>query len=242
MNLTLLYQDAHIVVCIKPPGVPSQPDPSGAADMPTLLSEQLKLDPTHSPGIVHRLDRPVGGVMIYAKSKQALAQLNRQLQSDGFNKGYLAVCCGTPALQEAHLSHWLLRDGRTNTSRIVQPKTPNAKEARLTYRVLQVIQTEAWGPLALLAVQLDTGRHHQIRVQLAGAGLPIWGDTKYNPMFQKRRGWFAIGLFSDTLAFRHPLTNEPLSFSARPAQEPFCFFIADLKTDDFRPIATDGHR
>lgn len=227
MTLDILYEDTHLIVCLKPPGVPSQPDPTGSADMTALLTEQLRLAPASLPGIVHRLDRPVGGVMVYTKTKKALAELNKQLQTTGFGKHYLAVCCGSPAPKAGSLSHWLLRDGRTNTSRIVQKNTPNSKEARLTYQVAAEIQTEVWGPLSLLSVHLETGRHHQIRVQLAGSGLPIWGDTKYNPLFQKRSGWFAIGLFSDTLAFRHPVSGEPLSFSARPTQEPFSFFAAE---------------
>lgn len=224
MTLTILYDDPHLVVCLKPPGVPAQPDPTGAEDMTAMLHTQLNLSPNSPLGIVHRLDRPVGGIMVYAKTKKALAGLNHQLQTDGFGKHYRVVCCGIPEKKEGILSHWLLRDGRNNTSRIVQPKTPNGKEARLTYRILDEMQHPAWGPLCLAAVQLETGRHHQIRVQLAGSGLPIWGDTKYNPQFQKRSGWFAIGLFSTHLEFKHPQTGKPLSFTAAPHLEPFSFF------------------
>ncbi len=227
MPLSILYEDPHLIVCIKPPGIPSQPDPTGAEDMTALLSAQLSLSPLTPPGIVHRLDRPVGGIMVFTKTPKALAGLNKQLQNSGFCKHYLAVCCGTAEASENTLGHWLLRDGRTNTSRIVQPKTPNAKEARLSYHVLAQIQTEDHGPLCLLSVELHTGRHHQIRVQLAGAGLPIWGDTKYNPQFQRRSGWFQIGLFSNVLEFRHPVSGKPLSFSTQPEpdQEPFSFFL-----------------
>ncbi len=222
MTLAILYEDPHLIVCLKPPGVPSQPDPTGSEDMTALLSSQLGL--ATPPGIVHRLDRPVGGIMVYPKTKKALSGLNKELQTTGFGKHYLAVCCGIPSQREETLSHWLLRDGRTNASRIVQPKTPNAKEARLSYRVLDEIHTEAWGPLSLVAVELETGRHHQIRVQLAGHGLPIWGDTKYNPLFQKRSGWFAMGLFSNAMTFTHPVSGKPMTFSAVPEQEPFSFF------------------
>lgn len=224
MQLEILYTDPHLIVCLKPPGVPSQPDPTGSEDMTALLSYQLALSPLNAPGIVHRLDRPVGGLMVYTKTKQALAALNKELQTSGFGKHYLAVCCGASVQPEGTLSHWLLRDGRTNASRIVQPKTPNAKEAQLTYRVIDEIHTEAWGSLSLVSVELKTGRHHQIRVQLAGHGLPIWGDTKYNPLFQKRSGWFAIGLFSNALEFRHPISKKILTFTAEPSQEPFSFF------------------
>lgn len=224
MTLEILYTDPHLIVCLKPPGIPSQPDPTGDDDMTALLTAQLSLDPQAPPGIVHRLDRPVGGVMVYTKTKKALSALSKELQTTGFGKHYLAVCCGIPAQAEGSLSHWLLRDGRTNTSRIVQPKTPNAKEAHLSYRLLDTIQSEDWGPLSLISVALKTGRHHQIRVQMAGHGLPIWGDTKYNPLFQKRSGWFAIGLFSNALDFKHPVSGKPLSFTAVPDQEPFSFF------------------
>lgn len=224
MTITILHEDNDLIVCLKPPGVPSQPDPTGADDMTALLTAQLNLNPANPPGIVHRLDRPVGGIMVYTKTKKALAALNKELQTSGFCKCYTAVCCGVPPEKEDTLSNWLLRDGRTNTSRIVQPKTPNGKEALLTYRVLDEIHTEAWGSLCLVTVELKTGRHHQIRVQLAGCGLPIWGDTKYNPMFQKRSGWFAIGLFSNELEFKHPTTGKTMTFTAKPTLEPFSFF------------------
>lgn len=224
MKLEILYSDSDIIVCLKPPGVPSQPDPTGSPDMTALLAEQLGIDSNSPLGIVHRLDRPVGGVMVYTKTKKALSALNKTLQSSGFDKRYLAVCCGAPSQAEGRLSDWLLRDGRTNTSRIVQPKTPNGKEARLSYRLLATLQSEEWGPLCLIAVELETGRHHQIRVQLAGHQLPIWGDTKYNPLFQKRSGWFSIGLFSNTLEFKHPASGKLLAFSAVPDHEPFSFF------------------
>lgn len=226
MTLTLLYEDPHLIVCLKPPGVPSQPDPSGSEDMTALLCAQLRLGTPDALGIVHRLDRPVGGIMVYTKTKKALAGLNNQLQGAGFNKRYLAVCCGTPEKEEGELVHWLLRDGRTNTSRIVPPKTPNAKEARLSYQVLKQTDTEEYGALCLVSVELHTGRHHQIRVQLAGDGLPIWGDTKYAPLFQKRRGWFQIGLFSNFLEFKHPVSGQLLTFTAQPEpnHEPFSLF------------------
>lgn len=223
MTLEILYTDPHLIVCLKPPGIPSQPDPTGSEDMTALLTSQLGLDPLNPPGIVHRLDRPVGGIMVYTKTKKALAALNQELQTIGFGKQYLALCCGIPPLEDEALSDWLLRDGRTNASRIVQPKTPNAKEAHLSYRLLDQVHTEDWGSLSLLSVALKTGRHHQIRVQLAGHGLPIWGDTKYNPLFQKRSGWFAIGLFSNALAFRHPVSGKTMAFSAQPTGEPFSF-------------------
>lgn len=226
MTLKILYEDPHLVVCLKPPGVPSQPDPTGDEDMTALLSSQLRPGLINPPGVVHRLDRPVGGIMVYTKTKKALAGLNEQLQGTGFGKCYLAVCCGIAEKEEDTLHHWLLRNGHTNTSRIVQPKTQNAKEASLSYHILSQIETDEYGPLCLIAVELHTGRHHQIRVQMAGAGLPIWGDTKYNPQFQKRGGWFQIGLFSNALAFQHPISGKPLSFSSEPetGQEPFSFF------------------
>lgn len=136
MALTILYEDPHLIICIKPPGVPSQPDPTGADDMTALLAAQLSLNPLCPPGIVHRLDRPVGGIMVFTKTPKALAGLSKQLQNAGFGKHYLAVCCGAAETSGNTLSHWLLRDGRTNTSRVVQPKTANAKEARLSYHVL----------------------------------------------------------------------------------------------------------
>lgn len=222
MSISILFEDEHLIVCIKPPGVSSQPDLSRSPDLTALLAQQSSL-PQASIGIVHRLDRPVGGIMVYTKTPQALKLLNQQLQQERFNKSYLALCCGSPEKPEDTWIDWLIKDGRTNTSSIVEKTRPQSKEARLSYRVVREFSSDENTPLAMLDIQLHTGRHHQIRVQTAAHQLPIWGDTKYNPAFQQKKGWFTIGLFAHRLAFKHPISNKDMAFEQIPEYEPFIY-------------------
>lgn len=227
--LNILYEDKHLLICVKPPGVPSQPDLTGSADMTALIKDHLNLKPDSFIGVVHRLDRPVGGVMVYTKTKESLAFLNKEIQNQRFNKVYLAVCCGNVPEETVLLEDFLLKNGRTNTSSTVVLGTPNAKKALLEFKCLANHSDEIEGPLGLLQVHLMTGRHHQIRVQLAHHNLPLWGDTKYNPLFAKRSGWFFLGLWSYALSFKHPFKKEHLSFSTLPTEQPFSYFADTLQ-------------
>lgn len=176
MDINILYEDEEVIVCEKPAGVAAQTRRLGQADMESLLKNYraAKGEPPYI-GVVHRLDQPVRGVMVFAKTKEAAADLSRQVQTKMADKFYYAVTDGVPEQKKGTLEDYLLRDGKTNTSKVVSKSTEGAKSARLDYEVTAQNKTNA-----ILRIRLDTGRHHQIRVQLANAGIPIVGDAKYN--------------------------------------------------------------
>lgn len=236
MNVKILYEDKDIIVVVKPSGMPSQGDRTMAMDMVSYLKNYLSAGArkqgtakrAEEPyiGVVHRLDRPVGGVMVYAKTPEAAKQLSRQIQENKIRKKYTALLTGVLPQKEGRLTNWLLKDGRTNASSIVPEKTAGAKRAELLYKVIQTKYTDG-GQHSLVEIELLTGRHHQIRVQTAGAGAGIYGDTKYNPKFQNKKGWFEMGLFSCYLEFTQPGTRKRLVFEAKPEAD--CFRLAGEK-------------
>ncbi|QNO14681.1 RNA pseudouridine synthase [Alkalicella caledoniensis] len=229
MEIEILYEDPHLIVCVKPPKVPSQGDPTGDADMLTLLKEHLKKEypKVKNPylGLVHRLDRPVGGVMVFAKTKEANGFLSKQMQDKSFQKKYLVVACGKPEQTQGELKDFLLKLSSVNMSKVVETGTKNSKEAILEYEVLKTIKDEQYGQLSLMKINLKTGRHHQIRVQLAYSGLGIWGDNKYNKAFVKNKEWTQIALWSTELSFIHPKTKKRLVYTSIPEEVlPFSLF------------------
>lgn len=185
--LDILYEDPEIIVVKKPVGTESQSSRGFGADMVSEIKRHIH---NSSPkagepyvGVIHRLDKPVSGVMVYAKTKKAAAALSKQVADGKMQKKYLAVVCGKPVDKVDNFVDYLLKDGKTNTSRIVDKWTNGGKLAQLRFRELDSKNVEPYGGLSLLEVELLTGRHHQIRVQMAGHGLPLWGDNKYNPTF-----------------------------------------------------------
>lgn len=217
-KLNILFEDKHIIVCEKPAGVPVQTKKLGMPDMESMLKNHLASGSrgTSRPpylAVIHRLDQPVSGVMVFAKTPAAASELNRQLQKDGFSKGYQAVLCGTLPAPSGTLVDYMVKDGRTNTSRICTKDTPQAKRAELSYDVAEVIETKNNTPLTIVNIHLKTGRHHQIRVQMASAKAPLWGDNKYNTDFVQKRGYFPVALRACHLAFRHPVDGKYLEFS-----------------------------
>ena len=220
MDINIIYSDKSIAVVEKPAGIPSQPDKTGDNDMLTALNEKFGY-----AGIVHRLDRPVGGLMVYALNKRAEAFLSSEMSGGGFKKTYLAVCCGKPLAESGTLTDWMSKNQRTNTSAVVPKGTRGAKEAVLDYRLIKSIGDEKFGQLSLLEIELHTGRHHQIRVQCAHAGMPLWGDTKYNPDFG--RGYYNVSpaLYSARLEFIHPESKKTVAFEKKPENQPFSVFI-----------------
>ena len=189
MEIRILFEDEQIIVCEKPAGVAVQTKRLGQADMESLLKNRRagKGEPPYI-GVVHRLDQPVCGVMVFAKTKESAAALGRQIASGKADKFYYAVTDGVPEAGKGQLTDYLLRDGRTNTSAVVESSTPGAKRAELSYEIL-----EQKNGRAVLRIHLGTGRHHQIRAQLAHAGMPIVGDRKYN--FNEAVGGTALPLF-----------------------------------------------
>lgn len=214
----ILYEDDQILVCKKHAGMAVQNARVGQMDMESALKNYLK---GGFVGIVQRLDQPVEGVLVFGKTPKATAELNRQHQNGKMKKRYLAVY--QRALEEERvipgkrdteiirLEDVLLKDGRTNTSRVVQKGTPQGKRAVLFYQILQ----EEKG-IGLAEVTLETGRHHQIRIQMAHHGMPLWGDGKYNPLAVQGERRDAIGLCAYKLEFAHPKTGKKLQFCIKP--------------------------
>ena len=219
-EIVMLYEDRDIMVCVKPQGMPSQSDATGDADLLSLLQAKTK---NPQLGLVHRLDRGVGGVMALAKTKAANAALSQAIQAGRFEKNYIAVVNGqVPAQAQAgravYLTDWLFKNQRLNVTKVVARNTPGAKESKLCYTLLSGTETEADGYLSQLSIALMTGRHHQIRVQLAQAGLPVWGDTKYNPAFRHKSGFHQMALWAHELRFVHPGTGRAVSFTSHPPE------------------------
>ena len=222
MEIKVLYEDKDIIVVIKPPGISSQPDKTGDIDMITYLGQYLKKSYI---GLVHRLDKPVGGIMVFAKNEKANANLSKQIQQGLFSKQYLAVVCGKPEKQKEKLTDLLWKNERLNMSKVVCKGTNNAKEAVLEYELLKSVEVDN-EVLSLVRVYLYTGRHHQIRVQMSNAGLPLWGDTKYNLKFgrgSKTRN-VQIALWAETLSFEHPVIGKEMFFSEKTQEYPFSLF------------------
>lgn len=224
-KIPILYEDQEVLVCVKPQGVSSQADKSNDGDVldyfKSYLYDRDELEEEPYLAVIHRLDRPVGGIMVLAKTQQAAADLSDQVQDGTMVKFYQAIVTGELPDECGTLTDYLLKDGKTNTTRIVPKGTKGAKQAELDYEVLDVFETDE-GILSYILIQLLTGRHHQIRVQLANQGAGIWGDTKYNPRFQKvKRSYRQIGLYATRLEFEHPVTGEHMVFKCEPEGEAF---------------------
>ncbi len=213
MNLKIIYEDNHIIVVEKPPNIPSQGDKTEDVNMLTLIKEYLK-EKYNKPGnvylgLVHRLDRPVGGIMVFAKTSKAASRLSNQVREKIFKKEYLAIVDGKPERNKGILEDYLLKNEKTNTSKIVKENTPGSKYAKLEYEVLKYNEEI---DLSLLKILLHTGRHHQIRVQLAGMGHSICGDQKYGTRGRGKQ----ISLWAYKLTIEHPITKESMTFTDIP--------------------------
>ncbi|WP_262675919.1 RluA family pseudouridine synthase [Paenibacillus sp. J5C2022] len=213
IRIPILYEDNHLLVVAKPPGIPSQEDESGDPDMLTLLKQDLK-ERYNKPGnvflgLVHRLDRPVGGVMVFAKTSKGASRLSEAVRSRHFGKTYMCITLETPDKAEAELLHYIRKDQKRNQVAVFDKPAPEAKDARLTYRVVAAGEGGS-----LIAVKLHTGRPHQIRAQLAHIGCPLAGDLKYGAA----RGAFSgnIALWSTSVSFPHPVTKERVTFRSVP--------------------------
>ena len=208
MDLSILYEDEDLLVCRKPAGVAVQTKKLGQADMESLL-KNYRAGKGESPyiGVVHRLDQPVEGVMVFAKTKEVAADLSRQIVAKVADKYYYAMTDGVPPQKKGILEDYLLRNGKSNASEVVDKGPPEAKRAVLSYEVL-----EENGKNAVLNIKLETGRHHQIRVQLSHAGFAIVGDKKYNFKENIAPSGRALALCSYKIGFKHPVTRKKLEF------------------------------
>lgn len=229
MKYTILYEDSDLLVCLKPAGVAAQNERGFQPAMTDLLKQHLtkqngkKGDPYL--GIIHRLDKPVGGIMVYAKTKTAAASLSKQITFNQIKKHYYAVLSATPLKPSATLTDYLVHDKKNNYSFISEPSNPKAKKAELSYQILKQIsltQGEQTDILTLVHILLKTGRHHQIRVQFSNLGCPLYGDLKYNPTFKPipsltQKNSSSIALYSYCLEFIHPKTGKVMQFSQVPS-------------------------
>ena len=235
--LSILYEDNHIIVVIKPAGLESQSGKSFAPDMVSEIRKHLASHPqdihkltketsTASKypqppyvGVIHRLDRPVSGIMVYAKNPKAAASLSTSLQQGKIEKWYQAVICGKPVDNVEKYVDYLLKDGKTNTSRIVDKSVAGAKRAELEYQILEKKEQEDGTVRSLVEIHLHTGRHHQIRVQFAAHGTPLMGDTKYGAPAAASVGRARrepLALCAVRLSFLHPVTGKRMEFYTKP--------------------------
>ncbi len=207
--IPVLYEDKYLILCEKPVGVLSAPEPGRRQNMPDLLKKQTR---AYRIDVIHRLDQPVGGVMVYSKSSKATPGLYKQMAGHHFIKEYLAVVTGIPATPQGEWVDWLLKDAARCKSRTVRPGTPGAKEAKLSYQVLQTVVKDGMS-LTLVRIQLYTGRTHQIRVQFSSRRLPLLGDEKYGGASLDMKG---LPLWSCHLKFRHPVTGQDVEGVSLP--------------------------
>ena len=212
LEKSILFEDEDIIVCRKPGGVPVQTKRSSVMDMESGLKNYLAQKGEGAYlAVVHRLDQPVQGILVFGKNQKSGARLSEQIQKGQMEKIYLACVQGIPEDKEGTLEDQMEKISGSNLSRIVDKKTKNSRKAVLEYKVLK----EEKG-CSLLEIHLKTGRHHQIRVQLAHMGNPIIGDTKYNKGEigdSERKG---LGLCASRLCFFHPKTGKKMEFQVKP--------------------------
>lgn len=213
VNISILYEDNHLLVIEKPVNVPVQADQTRDADVLTLLKKDLKVR-YNKPGnvyvgLVHRLDRPVGGVMVFAKTSKAASRLSDAFRRQAVERSYVAVVRGTPPATKGVLTHYVVKNARENKVAVVQPSHPQGKKAILDYEWIG-----QQGSLSLVSVRLHTGRPHQIRVQLAASGCPLYGDQKYG-MHVNKPGQ-QLALWSHRISFMHPVQKEEMCFTSTP--------------------------
>lgn len=270
--LNIKYEDSEMILVVKPAGVATESRSIREKDMLSMVkSYRVERGEPNYVGMLHRLDQPVGGLLLFAKTKEAAAKLSKQIQDGTAEKYYQALLCGRIE-EEGELTDYLLRDGKTNVSRVVEKGTPRAKKASLTFRRLKVFSQEAEGAfgtdcqsevgsvfeknsqskassmlgknaaenqISLVEIRLATGRHHQIRVQMAHHGFPLLGDKKYGvlvqheahtdtnrtlechtdlPQYRDFNGKKLQGpaLFAWRLEFRHPKTGKWMDFTEEP--------------------------
>lgn len=211
MDIEIVQLERDFAVCVKPQGVPSQPDPSGDADVLTLLSEQLRaMGESGELYPVHRLDRTTGGIMVFARTRSAAAELSRLIsEHEDFEKIYLAAVSGVPAAERGEMRDLLFRDGAQKKAFVVDSERRGAKLAVLDYELVGRGQLDGQ-EISLLRVRLHTGRFHQIRAQLASRGMPIVGDGKYGSRIKAKN----IALWASDLSFRYQ--GKEYSFHSEP--------------------------
>ena len=221
-KLNILYEDNHIIVVVKPINILSQSDITEDMDMLTMIKDYLK-EKYHKPGnvylgLVHRLDRVVGGVMVFAKTSKAASRLSESIRKNEMHKTYLAICHGKIKDNDNYTDYLEKKD---NFNTIVSDEK-HGKLSKLSYELLDYNKEK---DLSLVKVNLETGRHHQIRVQFSSRNHPLVGDNRYGIDKGKE-----IGLFAYKLSFIHPVKKKEMTFTYIPNDKPFNIF--DLKNID----------
>ena len=211
--MKVIYEDNHIIVVEKSPNIPSQADKTEDEDMLTLVKTYIK-EKYNKPGdvyigLIHRLDRPVGGIMVLARTSKAASRLSEQIRNKTFKKKYLAVVDGKIEQKQGKLENYLYKDERNNISKVVTKEKKNAKLACLDYEVLNYDDKRN---LSLVDISLNTGRHHQIRVQMANFGHSLYGDQKYGTRGKNKQ----IRLWAYEVSFIHPVQKKEVSFIDYP--------------------------
>lgn len=243
-DVAILHEDNSVLVVVKPQNIPSQADSSGDLDLLSLLKDYLKQKYSKPGnvylGLVHRLDRPTGGVMVFAKTSKAAERLSKQIVDGQMTKCYLAAVVGCPKDNSATLVHYLKKNSLTNNVYVATFGDHDAKRAELSYTVLDFD-----GKVALCKVQLATGRSHQIRVQMQAIGNPVFGDVRYGGDTLMRGA--NLALWSYRLEFDHPVSKERMVFVAYPPEiRPWTSFdlkkhienFSDSDDDDGIPLYT----
>lgn len=214
-DLIVLFEDNQIIVVVKPQNVPSQSDITGDKDMLSMVKEYVKKKYNKEGeafiGLVHRLDRPTGGIMVFARTSKSASRLSEQIKNNQMQKIYYAVTTKIPQQKSGNLINYLKKDEKNNIVKIVPQSESGAKLAELGYKVLQTNEN-----LALIEVKLKTGRSHQIRVQFAGINCPLYGDNKYG---KERKLSNNLGLWAGRLEFTHPTTKQKMTFACPPDSE-----------------------
>lgn len=229
-KLDIIYEDKELLVCYKKCGVPVQSKKIGVMDLESMVKNEMmrrtgNAKPFVSP--VHRLDQPVEGLVLFAKTKKAMANLSEQVKNHTADKYYLTVVEGVFEKDMDCLTNYLKKDGRLNCSFVVDEKDSQGKKSQLEYKVLETNEKHQ-----LLEIHLLTGRHHQIRVQLSHAGHPILEDTRYNPTCQKAMGRMQPALCAYKLAITHPVTGERKQFVKKPEGKSFQEFAECIEKMD----------
>lgn len=217
--VSIIYEDNHLLVVEKPVNMPTQGDTSGDMDLLTLLKNDLKIR-YQKPGnvylgLVHRLDRPVGGVMVFAKTSKAASRLSQQVRNHDLKRIYLAVVHGIPNPPKGRLEHYLKKNKASNIVHVVKASDKDGKQAILEYSVLE--KGKGNKPLSLAEVELLTGRSHQIRVQLSAKGHSLFGDQKYGAEVNKPGQ--QIALWANQIRLLHPTLKEEMVFTSNPPNE-----------------------
>ena len=214
-DLIILHEDNHIIVVLKPQNVPSCEDESKDENMLSIIKEYIRVTYNKQGnvylGLVHRLDRPTGGVMVFAKSSKAASRLSEQLRDGDFEKRYMAVLVGEPKEDKATLTHYMKKNAVNNMVYVCPPSVAGAKFAELEYEVV-----DKKAGLSLADVRLHTGRSHQIRVQMNAIGTPVYGDMRYGGE-KAKKGY--LSLWAYYLSFTHPVSKERMVFRVQPPKD-----------------------